>query len=366
MGLCLEFNVEREIEMTSAIVTQTIKEPLKKKVRDPFYDNLRLFLMFSVVFCHGLGRVVTSSPYIRAVYVLLHMFTMPCFVILTGFFGKGMAEAGSNKRLRIINTMLLYLIVQVLKMWADGTTKTITIPLYGNWFFIGMIFWYAVLPAVKKFKPVVVFAVALIASMIMVAYGNTVSVWQLERAFAYFPFFLVGYYIDKAQAAVLKRQKVRLVGVAVLIVTAVITLLLRNNSPFYWSTFGDQVYSEVGATRLGAMGLRLGWYALATAMSFGVMCVIPRKKFFLTKIGTRTLPIFIGHTILYHYLIERTDFFTRLARFGRGYTRLAVIFVGSLVLTLILGNKWLNHVIEKFLAWDLGIFLKKSERKKRT
>ena len=352
---------EREIKMSEETKAVVIQEPLKTRTRDPFYDNIRLFLMFCVVLCHGLVRVMSTSRYIEAVYMIFHLFTMPCFVLLTGYFAKGMAKGGSPKRLHIINIVLLYVVVQLVKMAIDGS-KSIFVPQYGNWFLTAMVFWYAVLPAVSKFKPWFVLSFSVVVSLLVGMDGNRGLLLQMQRTFSYFPFFMLGFYLDKDRAEIFKKNKVRVVGAAVFVLSAAICLLWCKIPGASDTMYGSYNYKTMEISNLYGAGMRFFWYILALAMSFGIVCIVPRKKNIFTVIGTRTLPIFVIHTVVYRYLHKRTDFFDWLKDFGRGYTRLALVIAISVAVTLICGNRWFAAVFNKFMAWDFKFLLKKEKQ----
>lgn len=333
-------------------------ENTKQSVRESYYDNVRFVLMFIVVLCHSLETMRGASDKIAYLHELLLSFCMPLFVFLTGFFAKGMAKPGTPKRTRILNIAFLYVIVQLLKMAIAGYTSFLK-PAYGNWFLIGMIVWYAVLPLVAKLKPAAVMTLSILFALLigMDPYANTVL--QTSRVICFFPFFMMGFYLSKEQAEVLKNPKVRLLGVVILLVTAVFCLTVWRELTPLSMMHANKSYPQMKVSNLEGCVMRLVWYLFATAAGFGVMCIIPRKETKLTVFGTRTLPIFIIHTCLYLFISQKTDFFATIAGFSNGYLLLTTVLTYTFIVTIICGNKYFNQAFNWFMGYDFHWLMKK-------
>ena len=60
--------------------------------RMPFFDNARLILIFLVVFGHMIQPFATDSQLINSIYAFIYIFHMPMFIMLAGFFAKGIGK----------------------------------------------------------------------------------------------------------------------------------------------------------------------------------------------------------------------------------------------------------------------------------
>lgn len=285
--------------------------------RDAYYDNLRLFLMFVVVFCHGI-ETMRNAPQIIQLHETLLTFVMPTFVFLTGFFAKGMAEPASPKRLKILNLILVYLLAQAFKCLVTGTFNFLA-PTYGNWYLIAIIIWYGILPMVARFKTSIVFVFSVVAALLICLDKNAPTVFFLSRVFCFFPFFYLGFSLSREQMAKLRTPKVRLIGAAVLLLSVAVCLLIWNDAVPLGILHANSTYAKMKLTLKAGILFRLLWYVMATATGFGVLSIIPSRHTPLTVLGTRTLPIFIIHTCVYHVLAKKTNFFPTLASIDGGY-----------------------------------------------
>jgi len=331
------------------------------KVREAYYDNLRLFLLFITVMCHSFKTIWKTHPLITDFYMILLLFVMPAFVVLTGFFAKGMAKPGSPARMRILNIGLIYVIAQLMKMMLVGVYSFFD-PAYGNWYLVCIMVWYAALPALAKFKPQVVLSVSIIAALLVGLDHSHSTIMQMSRMVCFLPFFMLGFYISKDQAELLKKPKVRLAGAAILVITVIICVTVWNDAIPYRLMHADTNYELLKLSAKKGILLRLAWYIMASALGFGVLCIIPRKRNILTVLGTRTMPIYIIHTTVYHYLINKTELFVRIGEISRVIPRFTVMTLLAISVTLICGNKWFSKPFDLLLGYDFRHFMMKKEK----
>lgn len=80
-----------------------------KKQRDFQFDNIRLLLIFFVVFGHCVGTYAQESVLFR----FIHTFHMPVFVFISGYFAR------FDKKKVVFSLFLPYLVFQVLYQIFD-------------------------------------------------------------------------------------------------------------------------------------------------------------------------------------------------------------------------------------------------------
>ena len=83
-----------------------------EKERDHYFDNARFFLIVLVVFGHLTRSYVNESHIFKALYMFIYSFHMPAFVLISGFFAKGVGKPGYIKKITI-KLLLPYLIFQL-------------------------------------------------------------------------------------------------------------------------------------------------------------------------------------------------------------------------------------------------------------
>ena len=58
--------------------------------RNYTFDNIKIILIFLVVFGHLINVVYTEKPFIiQIIWIIIYTFHMPLFVLISGYFSKG-------------------------------------------------------------------------------------------------------------------------------------------------------------------------------------------------------------------------------------------------------------------------------------
>ena len=328
--------------------------------REPFFDNLRAILMFLVVLCHGIETVRGYSTVIPVIHEIILCVVMWLFVFVSGYFAKSMADGNSPKRTRIINLILLYAICQFGKMPIVGTASFLR-PSYANWYLLAMIVWYLLLPSIARIKPQYVLAISTICGLLICIDPKATALLQVSRLVCFFPFFLLGYYCSQrymdAFMHIIRSKKFRVFGLVCFIIGCVFYVAFWVDIVPLGILHANKTYAEMKLTPVTGVLYRTIQYMLSAIMCFGFLAFVPRKNMIFTVIGTRTLPIYIIHTVLYAF-IKRTEFFPTI---GEGPGTFLVIAVMSVVVTVVCGNKWFAKVFDKFMAIDFTFLLEKKD-----
>ncbi|MGM9537207.1 MAG: hypothetical protein ACI3VN_02620 [Candidatus Onthomonas sp.] len=110
------------------------------KQRAPYYCNLKLQLLFMVVWGHLVEDELSSIPLLETIYRLVYLVHMPLFVFLTGFFLKNRDQCLSQLR----RAALLYLAAQsaaaAVEIWM-GEAISLLIPVWHLWYLLSLVWW---------------------------------------------------------------------------------------------------------------------------------------------------------------------------------------------------------------------------------
>ena len=105
------------------------------KLRNAYYCNLKLFLIWLVIFGHLIEPDISASPGLYRLYRLIYLFHMPLFAFVSGLFLKG-----SMQCLRQLKRMLpVYLLCQSAAVLL-GLTPWHT-PWWVLWYLLSLCFW---------------------------------------------------------------------------------------------------------------------------------------------------------------------------------------------------------------------------------
>ncbi len=317
------------------------------KTRDYFIDNLKGLLIFLVVFCHGLEQVTDSSDFNLTIHKLILCFVMPSFVFVTGYFAKSMAIENNPKRIRIYNFILLYIIMQAVKRYILGGSSFLK-PAYANWFIWACIVWYTILPLATKLKPVYGMVSTVLAGLLCGLDPTVSSTLQISRVICFFPYFLLGYYISPEIFKHIENLTARKYEFGILIASIILCLLWTQDTP-YGILHANKSFEQMDYSFWEGIIKRFSWYILTILCFVGLAAIVPRRENRLSFLGTRTLTIYVFHTIFYAILLQ-TIFFNSISSY---YGTLLYITALSICVTFIFGSRFFQGLLDILMKYDL-------------
>ncbi|QPA32761.1 acyltransferase family protein [Thermaerobacillus caldiproteolyticus] len=318
--------------------------------RDCYFDNAKCFLMLLVVFGHFLRPYIDSELFVHSLYVWIFFFHMPAFILISGYFAKGFRQHGYLKK--ITKKLLLpYLIFQLLYsiyysfLYEKDTVQIdVFTPHWSLWFLISLFSWNILL---WIFANIPKHISLLIALLLGVGAGMIeAEKWlSLSRTFTFFPFFLMGFFLQKSHFERLLTRRVRLFSLIALIGMFICIHLGFPDLPQEW-LYGSKSYETLGVhEEKGAIG-RLIIYGASAFMMFCFMALIPNRRLPISTLGTRTFYIYILHGFILKYLhvTHFPDFIMDI----HGYPLLLLL---SLFVMFILGSEPIVRLVRPLIEW---------------
>lgn len=278
--------------------------------RDAFFDNAKLLLIFFVVFGHMIQPFIGESNAIHTLYMWVYTFSMPAFIFLAGFFAKG---SGNMAYILQLTKKLLfpYLIFQVLYsgyyfMIGKATwQKSLFEPHWSLWFLVSLFSWHILLFLFKEIRPLYSISLAVFIG-IMIGYISDIgNVFSLSRTFAFFPFFLVGFWTNKDVLMKIKQNSVKVASVMMMLFVAVV-LYMSPDINAGW-LLNSRSYVDLGVPAFGGL-VRMLVYTVSTMMAIGVLAFVPSSENRLSHLGTRTLYVYLLHGFFIQFFREANLF----------------------------------------------------------
>lgn len=313
-----------------------------EKERNYTFDNLRLILIFFVVFAHFLELIpgaVSSN-----VYKVIYMFHMPAFIFLTGRYAK------FDIKKIIIRLVVPYIIFQTLyeiflDLVLNHTDLSIQYmtPYWILWFLLTIIVYYLLLPLLpkkdSKFKYLII-GISFVVGL-AVGFEKTIGYYlSLSRTFVFLPFFLVGYYsteISQDIIKIIKRPKlIGLITSSILIISLTIILIISDVSKH--ALYASFAYSSSD----GSILTRFLIYIVSLFWIVFLTLVIPNKKLpFVSVLGKDTMLIYLFHGFIVKLLGTLNIF-----KFHQAINILISISL-SIGIIVLFGNKYIVKVFQK-------------------
>src|SRR5690625_2984880 len=116
--------------------------------------------------------------------------------------------------------------------------------------------------------------------------------FSLSRTFVFFPFFLIGYWLTKDHVMIIRKKSIRIISLLIMINIAIgIYLAPEFNSGWL---LASKSYDVLGLPELGGLA-RLLVYSTSALMVISVLAWVPEKEYTFTKLGSRTLYVYLLH-----------------------------------------------------------------------
>ncbi len=266
--------------------------------RNAFVDNAKVILIFLVVFGHMIQPFVSGSAPMNTLYMWIYTFHMPAFILLAGLYAKGY---GNFKY--IINLMkkliVPYLFFQIIYsgyyylIGKPGWQTELFSPHWSLWFLFSLFCWHMLLYWFKKIPPALGIAIAVQIGLIVGYFGEIGHTFSLSRTFVFFPFFLIGYWVTEKQLMkAVKNKQMKFISVGIMAVLAAAIYVLPDFQTGW--LLASSSYSDLGMAEYGGL-MRLLVYTIAALMVISIFAWIPEKHYKWTKLGTRTLYVYLLH-----------------------------------------------------------------------
>jgi fucose 4-O-acetylase-like acetyltransferase len=170
------------------------------------------------------------------------------------------------------------------------------LPPFHLWYLLSLFFWKTFLPVIKQVKFYLLISVII---ALLVGLNTNIGYYlSLSRTITLFPFFILGSIISKETFYKIYAKKyLAIIGGLVCLIAC--SILIYNFNPanlnmIHWGL----PYKSWGFSMLNSILIRSALYILAAILSAGFIALIPKRKTFYSKLGTRTLQIYILHAFM--------------------------------------------------------------------
>ena len=273
------------------------------KSRETRFCNIKVLLIFLVVYGHLIESRIDESTVLMITYKIIYFIHMPLFVFLSGYFinSKEMCirQAVKTLKLYLILQVSLYVMVNYLNIHILGIdVKTLARPYWHFWYLLSLGWWcligYGILYLKEKkgfynrkgawlITIIVAVAIACLAG----CDGRIERELSLSRTIVFAPYFLMGLFVPKD----IQWNRLRKISPVIAVVLTVLLFLTINRIPYY---FLWQANSYGGNISEGIVN-RLICFVIAIAAGFLIITYMPDRRFGISKVGTDTLKIYICH-----------------------------------------------------------------------
>lgn len=227
---------------------------------------------------------------------------MPAFIYVSGRFSKVYINR-DRKGIRLVGFLLLFILFRAVLLFIDGYFGADVYPERffstrgAPWYLLSMVVWYAIIPYFQNVRAKWIVLLTVAFGLIVGLDKNCSSFFVASKTIVMFPFFLLGYYANDWKELI--RTKYRKLIAAVIMVLAFVMMLVFQDQAVKFSQMfmARSAYSVLNLSQWQGLLVRLVWYVGAFVLIMSFLQLVPRKKYWFTYIGQRTLAIYILHKI---------------------------------------------------------------------
>lgn len=312
----------------------------KLKKRNYLLDNLKVILIFFVVFGHVIEYYIKDNSTLRIIYIFIYIFHMPLFIFVSGYLSKNFYRM---KRKAIRNLLIPYIIFNMIWYTAVyiGTQKAMFSVLYPGWtlwYLLSLFFWRMTLKYLIKFKHILL--VSFIVGVLVGLIPNIGSTLSISRTIVFLPFFLLGYYATDEHLDKIKSLKREFSITGILVFLLVAFYIVNNNLFDYKFLYNSYSYDALGVSLLEGTIFRIFLYFGAIIFSICVISLVPSKEKFYSRIGKATMNIYVFHI----YLVMLVYFF--IPKWNISLLKNILILVSPFIIIFLLSRKRINKVYD--------------------
>lgn len=289
------------------------------KQREVLYCNVKLLLIFLVIYGHLIEPQIESSAILMFQYKLIYFFHMPLFCFMTGLFMKSERACASM----IKKTLPLYLILQLPSVILKG--RGLFLPNWVLWYLLSCCLWAGLIFLWLKFGRRKGALCLLVFSVVLACAAGYVQFigreFSLSRTIVFFPYVFIGVLWDpKFQWQ--KLRKFSLVGaVAAVILTVLLWQYIPHEFLYHADPYGDMKWG---------FAMRLATYGIGSFTSLFIVTFMTKKKLRISVLGADTLWPYIIHwplaVVMKNYILPWPVYLLIAAGFITGIYFLTKLF----------------------------------------
>ena len=312
----------------------------KLKKRYYLLDNLKVILIFFVVFGHVIEYYINDNSILMTLYIFIYIFHMPLFIFISGYLSKNFYKM---KRKAIRNLLIPYIIFNMIWYTAVyiGTRRAMFSVLYPGWtlwYLLSLFFWRITLKYLIKFKHILL--LSFIAGVLVGLIPSIGSILSISRTIVFLPFFLLGYYTTEEDLEKIKSFKSEYAITGILVFLLVAIYIVKNDLFNYKFLYNSYSYNALEVSLFEGTIFRIFLYFGAIIFSICVINLVPRKEQFFSKIGKATMNIYVFHI----YLVMLVYFF--IPKWNIGLLQNILILISPFIIIFILSRKKINKVYD--------------------
>lgn len=260
--------------------------------RNSKYDNLKAFLIFTVVFAHAMEFIYGIEGVYGVIRSVIYSFHMPAFVLLSGYFSQYTKKSLSFITVSYLSTYLFFNLLIILTFIPGSVASPIDFlyPQIIYWYILCLWYWRISLPALSRIKFIIPISILFCLYIGCVAEADRFL--AISRAICFLPFFLVGFNFPMQKIERLNKWAVSLLLCICVSVTAAANHFGIIPVKMYEYI---QSYSSTGVDDMSGILMRCFMMLISFSIIICLVVLSPSHHSRLSLLGQNSLMIYLLH-----------------------------------------------------------------------
>ena len=214
---------------------------------------------------------------------------------------------------------------------------------------MSLFFWNILLLGFTKLTPLVGISISILTALI-IGYIDTIDNYlSLSRTLVFFPFFLIGYHLNKDRLKQLTKPSIRMTSL-ILMIIVLVGFYLNTDFCAKW-LYGSKPYEKIEVVSLFSMLTRLGTIMVSLMTVFCFLSFISLKQQFFTQWGKNTLYVYLLQGFIIQYFRESgwVKEFNSIVSFS-------ILAIISIIITMLLSSKLVTAITQPIIELKVTRF----------
>lgn len=253
------------------------------KLREAKYCNLKLFLIFLVIYGHLIEPRIWKPDVLMVQYRWIYLVHMPLFCFLSGLF----INREKDCQAQLMKMFPLYIFLQAIAVF-HGVTKPLT-PWWHLWYLLSYCTWLCLAWVWFRFckgkGKFLVLIGSIIAGCLAGFFPYIGREFSLSRTLVFLPYFWTGVLFPPS----FPWKKLRVAGIAAFILAFVIVFHIGDEIPVVF------LYQASSYVNKNGVLFRLLCYFLGGLLGLFLLTISPTIRFPFSKMGANTMLAYLLH-----------------------------------------------------------------------
>lgn len=324
--------------------------PENKSNRIYLFDNLKFFLIATVVVGHFADEAYGKSGFFKMIFMFIYAFHMPLFLFCSGLFHsnkdvfiKAFKYIGVGYAAKIVMSLSRLMLSGRMSFRLLEDTEL-------PWYMFVMAIYIVATYLLRNVDKRYLLAFAVVTALFAGYDKNVGDYLYLSRAIVFYPFYLCGQMVTKKDIIRLNRSKPLKAAAAVILAGWLVLCLVRTDLV----TALRPLFTGRNSYAVAEMFVKWGFlyralcYAITLLISVSVICLMPDKRLpLITDFGSRTLQVYYWH---YPVIRVLQKLGVQAALMGSVAGKISWVLIG-VVLTFILSLKPFSFPVKQIFRY---------------